>query len=94
MHTYGCGCTCIRQHLKETVNYSVSVLWDTIITLSVNCQWDSDTLGYQLEIFKTESTRKLSNFDFPWTKTLYQNNLKHLHSFLPFSRAKDVISHP
>ena len=26
---------------------------------------------------KTESIRKLSNFNFQWTKTLYQNNLKH-----------------
>ena len=30
-----------------------------------------------------------------WTITLYQNNFKRiLHSFLHFSRAKDVISHP
>ena len=39
---------------------------------------------------KTESTTKLSNFNFQWTKTLPgQNNF--LHSFLHFSRAKDVI---
>ena len=25
-----------------------------------------------------ESTRKLINFNFQWTKTLYQNNLKHI----------------
>ena len=25
--------------------------------------------------FKTESTRKLSNLNFQWTKTLYQNNI-------------------
>ena len=30
---------------------------------------------------KTESTRKLNNFDFQWTKTLYQNNLKHIAFF-------------
>ena len=40
---------------------------------------------------KTESTRTLSNFDFQWTKILYQNNLKHILSSLHFSRAKDVI---
>ena len=28
--------------------------------------------------FKMESTRKLSNFNFQWPKTLYQNNLKHI----------------
>ena len=33
---------------------------------------------------KTESTRKLSNFDFHWTKILYQNNLKHIAFFLTF----------
>ena len=33
---------------------------------------------------KTESTRTLSNFDFQWTKILYQNNLKHIAFFLTF----------
>ena len=47
-----------------------------------------------------ESIRKLSNFNFQWTKfnfqwtkTLYQNNLKHtcIAFFLHFSRAKDIM---
>ena len=33
---------------------------------------------------KTEFTRILSNFDFQWTKILYQNNLKHIAFFLTF----------
>ena len=33
---------------------------------------------------KTESTRKLSNFDFERTKILYQNNFKHIAFFLTF----------
>ena len=33
---------------------------------------------------KTESTRKLSNFNFEWTKTLYQNNLKNIVFFFAF----------
>ena len=33
---------------------------------------------------KTESIRKLSNFNFQWTKTLYQNNLKHIAFFFTF----------
>ena len=41
---------------------------------------------------KTESTRTVSNFNFQWTKTLYQNN-NILHSFFTFSRAKDLINH-
>ena len=34
--------------------------------------------------FKTESTRKLSNFNFQWTKTLYLNNVKHTAFFVTF----------
>ena len=33
---------------------------------------------------KTASIRKLSNFNFQWTKTLYQNNLKHIAFFFTF----------
>ena len=36
---------------------------------------------------KTESIRKLSNFNFQWTKTLYQNNLKHIAFFFTFSQS-------
>ena len=39
-----------------------------------------------------ESIGKLSNFNFQWIKTLYQDNLKHIAFFFTFSRAKDVIS--
>jgi len=44
-------------------------------------------------IVKTESSRKLSNFDIQCTKTSYQNNLKNAAFFLHFSRAKDEISY-
>ena len=43
-----------------------------------------------LRIVKTEFTRTLSNFDFQWTKFLYQNKA---YCILHFSRAKDVINH-
>ena len=33
---------------------------------------------------KTESIRKLSNINFQWTKTFYQNNLKHVAVFFTF----------
>ena len=43
-------------------------------------------------VFKTESTKKLSNLNFQWTKTLYQNNLKHIAFFFTFFKGyKDVI---
>ena len=50
------------------------------------------TLVHLLKKVKMESIRKLSNFNFQWTKTLYQNNLKHIAFFLLFSRIMDVIS--
>ena len=34
--------------------------------------------------YKTESSRKLSNFNYQWTKTLYQNNLKNIAFFFTF----------
>ena len=33
---------------------------------------------------KTESIRKLTNFNFQWIKTLYQNNLKNIEFFFTF----------
>ena len=42
-------------------------------------------------VFKMRSIRKLSSFNFQWTKTLYQNNLKHIAFFSHFSRAINVI---
>ena len=33
---------------------------------------------------KMESTMKLSNFNFQWTKILYQNSLKHIAFFFTF----------
>ena len=42
---------------------------------------------------KMESIRKLSNFNFQSTKTLYQNNLNNIGFFLQFSRANDTVSY-
>ena len=36
----------------------------------------------------TESTRKLSNLQIQWTKTLYQNNFKYIAFFLHFQGLK------
>ena len=36
------------------------------------------------QILKTESTRKLNNFNSQWTKTLNQNNLKNIAFFFTF----------
>ena len=35
-------------------------------------------------MFKTEPIRKLSNFDFYWTKTLYPSNLNKIKIFFAF----------
>ena len=45
----------------------------------------------RLTTIKTEYIRKLSNFNFEWKKTLYQNNLNNIAFFLHFSRAIDMI---
>ena len=37
--------------------------------------------------FKTESIRKLSNFNFQWIKTFYQNNLNKTAFFLQFFKS-------
>ena len=42
------------------------------------------SIRWRTKAFKTESTRKLSNFNIQWTKTLYQSNLKHI-AFLFFT---------
>ena len=42
------------------------------------------TFIWLLSIIKTESTRKLSNFKFEWTNTLYQNNFKNLKAYCIF----------
>ena len=41
-------------------------------------------------MLKTEPIRKLSNFNFYWTKTLYPSNLNKITYFLHFSRAIDI----
>ena len=49
--------------------------------------WKSQQLHRTLEYqdrMKMESIRKWSNFNFQWTKTLYQNNLKHIEYFFTF----------
>ena len=40
-------------------------------------------MGITIDV-KTESIRNLSNFNFQWTKTLYQNNSKHVAFFFTF----------
>ena len=48
---------------------------------------------YSGQMIKTESIRKLSNFNCQWAKTLCQIISIILHSVLPFSRAINVISY-
>ena len=50
-------------------------------------------LTHQDAEIKTECIMKLSNFNFQWTKTLYQNNLNDIAFFFAFSRAIVVIGY-
>jgi len=45
------------------------------------------TAPASIKSVQTESIRKLRNFNFQWTKTLYQNNLKHIAFFFTFSES-------
>ena len=45
----------------------------------MNCPWN--IWGIFSKIIKTEFITKLSNFNFQWTKTLYQDNFKHIAFF-------------
>ena len=47
----------------------------------------------RVNVIRMESIRKLISFNFQWTKTLYQNNFKHIALFSHFSMAIDVISY-
>ena len=40
---------------------------------------------------KTESITKLSDFNFQWTKTLYQNNLNNIVFFFTLFKGLDII---
>ena len=39
---------------------------------------------FKKKVIEREFTRKLSNFNPQWTKTLYQNNLKNIAFFFTF----------
>jgi len=41
-------------------------------------------IALDILIIKMESIRKSSNFNFLWTKTLYQNNLNNIALFFTF----------
>ena len=45
----------------------------------------------RLTTIKMEYIRKFSNFNFEWTKTLYQNDLNNIAFFSYFSSAIDMI---
>ena len=44
-------------------------------------------------VIKAESIRKLRNFNFQWTKTLYQNNFNYFAFFFTLLEAINVISY-
>ena len=66
--------------LTTTMFSKALILWGEI-----SC---SSLLGLKgLKKIKMESIRKLSNFNFQWTKTVYQNNVKHIAFFFPLFKS-------
>ena len=51
-------------------------------------QYGEFVCGYWGLKGKTESIRKLSKFNFQWTKILYQNNLKDIAFFFSFFKGQ------
>ena len=99
----GCSLTGPHKKLKNTVKRSIfpNILvqfcyWRLCLGIkTVSCRrlqrmarmdmdWGLKKLGQR---FKTESISKLSNFNFQWTKTLYQNNLNNIALFFTFFKA-------
>ena len=72
LNRWGLNMRCIPAALTNLL-ISCTVLFSHFISFVYR-------LFYSFDL-KTESTRKLNNFDFQWTKTLYQNNLKRIAFF-------------
>ena len=70
-----------KRHLVKFTAYTSTIAFFPVSIMSTSCNYDSRLR----KAFKTESTRKLNNFNFQWTKTLYQNNSTIWHSFFFFS---------
>ena len=65
-----------------------NAIWNTWLARVVSvedqsCPAEHNYLG-NFQGYKTESSRKLSNFNYQWTKTLYQNNLKNIAFLFTF----------
>ena len=74
LNRWGLNMRCIPAALTNLlIMISCTVLFSHFISFVYR-------LFYSFDL-KTESTRKLNNFDFQWTKTLYQNNLKRIAFF-------------
>ena len=77
-------CSFSREHTKrkkgEKSGELLASWYLRSLKVGVPCQGSIDIL----QEFKMESIRKLSNFNFQWTKTLYQNNLNNTAFFFTF----------
>ena len=91
---YPLKCTWIARHLKETVLWinihgamgkqniqAKKVYWPWMSLFSVKFLLNSASAVVVKRTIKTESIRKLSNFNSQWTKPLYQNILSHIIFF-------------
>ena len=65
--------------------------WSLGISLYLELFSFPSLISFVLRNLYSGTHRRNRNFNFQWTKTLYQNNLKNI--VLHFTRAKDVICH-
>ena len=71
----------IASHSNEGETLRALTTWTTLTIYTV---MTAESLKTKQHFSETESTRKLSNFNFQWTKTLCQNNLKHIAFLFTF----------
>ena len=83
------------------ITQTVTLFWTVTLFVKTTEPWPGGwELSSKKEAYasrkiriKTESIRKLSNFNFQCTKTLYQNNLNNIAFFSTFFKGYDVISY-
>ena len=79
------GCAVGKKSMCKICNPICTKLWIELIGQAIGRGLQQiDLIQSVWGFVKMESTRKSSNFNFQWIKTLYQNNLKHIAFFFTF----------
>ena len=79
---------CVRKVPTKRTSYSFQLSFLLIrgvcVLTGISCGIQECCRSKLVLSFKTDSIRKLSNFNFQWGKALYQHNLKNIAFFFTF----------